>query len=321
MLSAIILLIIGLVILIAGGEIFIRGSASLAIKLNVSPIVIGLTVVAFGTSVAELVVNILAALNGVPDIAIGNILGSNIANVFLVLGVGILIRKMSIKEGTAWKEIPFSILAIVVLFIMGNDVFFNSGATANVISRGDGLILIGFFIIFLYYTYGLSKAEGETEDIKVYSWLISILFILGGIVGIIFGGKFIVDNGTIIARLIGLSDLFIGVTVVAIGTSLPELVTVCIAAYHGHDDLVVGNIVGSNIFNVLWVLGLTPLISPINMNPQANADMVVAIFSVLLLFAFLFIGHKHHRYKLTRWQGVTFILIYAGYIAYVMYRG
>lgn len=321
MFLSIILLLVGLVILIIGGDVFIKGSASLARKMKISPIVIGLTVVAFGTSVAELVVNILAALKGTPDLAIGNILGSNIANVLLVLGVAALIRKLTIKEGTAWKELPFSILAVVVLFIMGNDLLFNGGASANLLTRGDGLVLIGFFLIFIYYTYGLSKAEGESSNVKVYSWLLSIVYILLGIGGIILGAKFMVDNGIEIASLLGVSELLIGVTVVAIGTSLPELVTAGIAAYRGHDDLVIGNIVGSNIFNVLWVLGLTPIISPIRMNTQANTDMLVAIGSVVLLFVFMFIGRKHHRYKLTRWQGASFLLLYVAYMVFVFYRG
>jgi len=316
----ILLLVVGLVILIFGGDIFIKGAASLARKLDISPIVIGLTVVAFGTSVAELVVNILAALKGTPDLAIGNILGSNIANVLLVLGVAALIRKLTIKEGTAWKELPFSILAVVVLFIMGNDLLFNGGVTTNLLSRGDGLVLIGFFLIFLYYTYGLSKAEGPKEDVMVYSWLRSILYILAGVGGIIIGAKLMVDNGISIASILGLSELFIGVTVVAIGTSLPELVTVGIAAYRGHDDLVIGNIVGSNIFNVLWVLGLTPIIAPIEMNTQANVDILIAIGSVMLLFLFMFVGRKHHRYMINRWQGLVFLALYVFYMVFVFYR-
>ncbi|MFH1291764.1 MAG: calcium/sodium antiporter [bacterium] len=321
MFLTILLLVVGLAVLIFGGDIFIRGSASLARKLNISPIVIGLTVVAFGTSVAELVVNILAALKGASDLAIGNILGSNIANVLLVLGVAAIIRKLTVKEGTAWKELPFCILAVVLLFVMANDVIFNGGSNLNILTRGDGLVLIGFFLIFLYYTYGLSKAEGEKSDVKVYTWLLSIVFVLVGIGSIILGAKLMVDNGVILARIIGISDLFIGLTVVAIGTSLPELTTSIIAAYRGHDDLVIGNIVGSNIFNVLWVLGLTPVVSPIKINTDANIDMLIAIISVVMLFAFMFIGHKHHRYTLRRWQGLFFIGMYIAYMVYVFYRG
>ncbi len=314
-------LVLGLAILIVGGEIFVKGSASLARKMNVSPIVIGLTVVAFGTSAAELVVNIFAALQGASDMAIGNILGSNIANVLLVLGVGLLIGKITIKRGTVWKEIPFSILAVVVLYIMGNDVMFNSGITTDLLTRGDGLILIAFFLIFLYYTYGLSKAEGEKEDVTEYPYWKSILYILAGIGGIILGAKLMVDHSVIIARLLGFSELFIGVTVVAIGTSLPELITVVIAAYHGHDDLIVGNIVGSNIFNVLWVLGLTSTITPIKLNTQANFDILIAASAVALLFLFMFVGHKRERYVLRRWQGIVFLLLYCAYMAFVVYRG
>ena len=321
MLVLILLVIVGLIILIAGGDIFIRGSASLAHKLNVSPIVIGLTVVAFGTSVVELVVNILAAIQGHPDLAIGNVLGSNIANVLLVLGVGVLIRKFSIKEGTAWKEVPFSILAVIVLFIMGNDIIFNGGVKADVLTRGDGLILISFFLIFLYYTYGLTKVEGEKGDSKEYSLLASVVFIIAGIAAIIAGAQLVIDNGVKVAEMIGISQLFIGVTVVAIGTSLPELVTVGIAAYRGQDDLAVGNIVGSNIFNILWVLGITSTIAPIKMNPQVNFDIMVATSAIMMLFLFMFIGHKRHRYTLRRWQGLVFIALYIAYIAFAVWRG
>lgn len=315
-------LAIGLIVLIIGGEIFIKGSASLAKKLKISPIVIGLTVVAFGTSVAELFVNILAAIQGATDLAIGNILGSNIANVFLVLGVAALITKLKIKHGTAWKELPLSILAIIVLFIIGNDVWFSNEANANFLSRGDGMVLLCFFLIFLYYTYGLSKAEGEKDqDLKTYSWMTSIFFILFGILGIMGGAQLMVTNGVVLGELFGLSQLFIGVTIVAIGTSLPELATSVIAAYHGHDDLVVGNTVGSNIFNILWILGLTPIVSPIPVNSQINVDIVIAILSVVLLFIFMFTGYKHHRYHLRRWQGIVFLLLYASYMVYVFYRG
>lgn len=321
MFLVVILLIVGLATLVFGGDFFIRGSASFAKKLNISPIVIGLTVVAFGTSAAELVVNIFAAVQGTPDLAIGNILGSNISNILLVLGVATIIYPISVKKGTVWKEIPFGILAVLVLFILSADTFFGNGGGYNILTRGDGLILLSFFIIFIYYTYGLTKVKGEKEDVKTYSWPISIIYVLGGLGGLVLGGKLLVDNGVIIAKLFGMSELFIGLTVVAIGTSLPELVASSIAAYRGHDDLAIGNVVGSNIFNVLWVLGLTPLISPIHVSPEANIDVVVAIGAAALLFLFMFIGHKKNHYKLRRWQGVVFILVYIIYLAYIGYRG
>ncbi len=323
MLIPILLLVVGLALLLAGGDTFIKGAASLARKWNVSPIVIGLTVVAFGTSAAELVVNIFAAVNGTPDLAIGNILGSNISNILLVLGISAIIYPISVKQGTIWKEIPLGIMAVVVLFILSADVYFGNGESGiNILTRGDGLILMAFFIIFMYYTYGLSKVEAEKEEnVKVYPWSSTISFVLLGLAGLVLGGKLLVDNGTIIARLFGMSELFIGLTVVAIGTSLPELAASAIAAYRHHDDLAIGNVVGSNIFNVFWVLGLTPMISPIPVNTQANTDIVVAILAATLLFAFMFVGHKHKRYKLRRWQGVIFVLLYIGYLAFIGMRG
>lgn len=323
MLIPILLLLLGLVMLLVGGDTFIKGSASLARKLKISPIVIGLTVVAFGTSAAELVVNIFAAVQGTPDLAIGNILGSNISNILLVLGISAIIYPISVKQGTIWKEIPLGIMAVVVLFILSADVYFGNGNSGiNILTRGDGLILLAFFIIFMYYTYGLTKVEAEKEeDVKTYPWSPTILFILLGLGGLVLGGKLLVDNGTIIARLFGMSELFIGLTVVAIGTSLPELAASAIAAYRHHDDLAIGNVVGSNIFNVFWVLGLTPLVAPIPVNSDANTDVLVAILAATLLFAFMFVGHKHKRYKLRRWQGVIFVLLYVAYLVFIGFRG
>jgi len=320
MVIPIILLITGLVILLVGGDIFVRGSASLAKKMKISAIVIGLTVVSFGTSAPEMIVNIFSAIKGSGDLAIGNILGSNIANILLVLGISAVIRPLTIKEGTAWKEIPLGLLSIVVLFLLGNDILFGNNGT-NILTRGDGLVLISFFLIFLYYTYGLTRIKGEKEDVEKQSWGKSILYILIGIAGLVIGGKFIVDNAIILARMAGLSELFIGLTIVAIGTSLPELVTSAIAAYRGHIDLAVGNVVGSNIFNVLWVLGLTPIISPIKINPQANIDIIMAGIATFILFIFLFTGGSFHKHKLRRSEGIIMILLYVAYIVFISMRG
>ena len=320
MITPILFLVLGLGILILGGEIFVKGSASVATKMRVSPIVIGLTVVAFGTSAPEMVVNIFSALRGASDIAVGNVLGSNISNILLVLGISAIIYPLTVKRGTTWKEIPFGVLAVVVLFLLGNDILFGNNGI-NILTRGDGLILISFFLIFLYYTYGLSKVQGEKEDVETYGWSASILFVLGGIVCLVLGGKIMVDNGIILAKLAGWSELLIGLTITAVGTSLPELATSAIAAYRRHVDIAVGNVVGSNIFNVLWVLGITPVIRPVNMNPDANFDILAAILAALLLFIFVFIGKKHNQHTLQRWQGVLFVLLYIGYVSYIMVRG
>ncbi|OGH58668.1 MAG: sodium:proton exchanger [Candidatus Magasanikbacteria bacterium RIFCSPHIGHO2_01_FULL_33_34] len=318
MLIPIILIIIGLTILIIGGELVVRGSASIAKKLGVKPIVIGLTVVAFGTSAPELVVNIFSALRGTPDIAIGNVVGSNIANILLILGICALIRPLKVSIGTVWKEVPLALLAVILILFLGNDAF-TDGMNFNLLSRTDGFALIAFFIIFLYYTFGISKVENKgSEEIAKYSWTISILLTLLGFAGLVLGGKLLIDNAIILATIAGMSEALIGLTIVAIGTSLPELVTSLIAVRHGHDDIAIGNIVGSNIFNIFWILGLTATLLPLPFNPAVNLDIAINIFATLLLFIFMFI---HSRHKLNRWQGGLMLLSYIAYIIYLIYRG
>ena len=320
MFSAIAFLLLGLIILLIGGDIFVKGSSSLAKRFGISPIVIGLTIVAFGTSAPELVINLFSAASGASDLAFGNILGSNISNVFLVLGIAAIIRPLAVKRGTTWKEIPFSILVIFVLFLLANDVMFGNNGE-NILTRGDGLVLISYFFIFMYYTYGLTKAEGEKEDVEKFKPWTSSTFILGGIACLTLGGKLMVDNAIILAKIAGLSELLIGLTITAVGTSLPELVTSAIAAYRGHVDIAIGNVVGSNIFNVLWVLGLTPIVSPMAVGMEINQDILVAGIAAALLFIFMFIGGKRGRYILQRWQGALFILLYISYTAFVIFRG
>lgn len=314
------LLIAGLAILVYGGDVFVKGAASIAKKLNVSPIVIGLTVVSFGTSAPELAVNLFAASGGAPDLAVGNILGSNIANILLVLGVAAMIRPLSVKSGTTWKEIPFGLLSIVVFFFLVNDIMF-AGASENLLSRGDGLVLLSFFAIFIVYTYGLSQVKGEKEDVDTYKWGTSLFFILLGIAGLVLGGKLIVDNATLLARAAGMSELFIGLTIAALGTSLPELTTSAIAAYKGHVDLAVGNVVGSNIFNVLWILGITPVVAPFAIAQSVNFDIAMAAVAAILLFGFMLSGGLRHRNTLRKGEGILFVLLYVGYVAFITFRG
>jgi cation:H+ antiporter len=320
MIVPILFLILGLAILILGGDTFVKGSASIAGKLKISPIVIGLTVVSFGTSAPELVVNLFSAAGGVPDLAIGNILGSNIANILLVLGIAAIIRPLKVQGGTTWKEIPFGLLSIIIFFFLANDIWFG-GAEQNMLTRGDGLVLLSVFIIFMVYTYGLTKVEGEKDDVETYNWFRSLAYIIGGIAALVIGGKMIVDNATVIALSLGLSELFIGLTIAAIGTSLPELATSAIAAYKGHVDIAVGNVVGSNIFNVLLVLGVTSTAIPIPVNTAANFDIVMAILAAILLFGFMLRGGKFHRHSLRKWEGVFFVLLYVSYITFISFRG
>jgi cation:H+ antiporter len=318
MFSAIFFLIVGLVFLIFGAEVLVRGSASLARRWGISSLVVGLTVVAFGTSAPELIVNLISAFKGATDLAIGNIIGSNISNIFLILGVTAIIYPLRVHHNTVWKEIPFALLGVVLLILMANDTLFD-GSLTNIVGRTDGFALIAIFIIFMYYVFAISKSDTtKPEPVKQYKLGVSLLLALLGLVGLFLGGKWLVDGAVILARLAGLSESLIGLTIVAIGTSLPELATSIIAAYHKHVDMAVGNIVGSNIFNIFWVVGLTSTIRPLPFNLAANLDVLVAIVATALLFIFMFLGKRHH---LSRQQGVLFTCIYITYLVYLIFRG
>lgn len=317
MFSVILFLLAGLVLLIVGAEGLVRGSASLARKWGISELAIGLTVVALGTSMPELTVNIFAAVNKSADIGIGNIIGSNIANILLILGLSAAITPLNVKGSTVWKEIPFALLAVILVFVMGNDMIFDE-APFNGLTRTDGIALMSFFIIFLVYIIGMRKNDGaDAEKVTLYSYPLSLGMTIGGLLLLVGGGKLLVENAIVLARLAGLSESLIGLTIVAIGTSLPELATSVVAVLHKHHDIAVGNIVGSNIFNVFWILGLTSTLLPLPFNPQINTDVLIAIGTTLLLFLSPF-GEK---FKITRSQGIVFVLTYIGYLVYLIQRG
>ncbi len=312
------LFVIGFVILIKGAGLLVDGASSLAKRFKVSDIVIGLTIVAFGTSAPELVVNIFASFAGSNEIAIGNIFGSNISNIFLILGITALICPITVKKGTIYKEIPFNLLGVLMLGVALNDIIFD-GAVLSVLSRADGLMLIGFFIIFLYYTFGIERvSDDETGKVKKYSLTPSLLMIAGGMLGLTFGGKWIVDGAIDIAMRFGMSEAFIGLTIVAIGTSLPELATSVVAARKGRVDIAIGNVVGSNVFNVLWILGLSSIIRPIVFSSELNIDLLVVIASTILLFIFM---HTTKPHRIDRKAGLMFVLSYMVYIVYLVMRG
>lgn len=318
MILPIVLIVLGLVVLIAGAEALVRGSSSIARKWGISPLVIGLTVVAFGTSMPELVVNMFAAIKGSTDIAIGNVVGSNIANILLILGLSAVIFPVAVKSSTVWKEIPFALLGMVLILVMGNDVLLDGGVF-DAITRTDGLSLMAIFGIFMVYIVSLAKkGDVSTEDVKVYNWPLSVLLTIIGLVSLFLGGKLLVDNAVILARIAGLSESLIGLTIVAVGTSLPELATSLVAAWHKQSDLAIGNIVGSNIFNIFWILGLTGTAMNMPFNVAVNIDILVGIGATLILFVFMFLGGKH---RLDRWQGVAMVLMYFSYITYLILRG
>jgi cation:H+ antiporter len=311
-----ILFVIGFVLLISGANILVEGSASIAKKLNISSIVIGLTIVAFGTSAPEFIVNIFASVQGNTEIAIGNIIGSNIVNILLILGVSSIIYPLATKENTVWKEIPLSLLAAILLGVMVNDTLIDGG-TFSGLTRIDGIVFLAFFIIFLYYTFGISKVSGENTDleIKEMSYMKSSLYVAGGLLGLVFGGKWIVDGAIKIAEGFNVSQSLIGLTVVAIGTSLPELATSAVAAYKKQSDIAIGNVVGSNILNIFWILGFSSVINPLPFSKDSAIDIIMTIVSSLILFLIMFVGKKH---TVERWQGVIMIIIYIGYVAYLI---
>jgi len=315
-----ILFVIGFVFLVKGADLLVDGATSVARRLNVSDLVIGLTVVAFGTSTPELFVNIIASFKGNTDIAIGNVLGSNIANILLILGISSILYPLAVTKGTVWKEIPFSLLAAIVLLFMANDRILD-GAGASELTRIDGLTFFCFFTIFIYYTISIAaRIEGMEEHISArqYGWPRSLLYMLVGLAGLTIGGKWIVDGAVALASHLGISESVIGLTIVAVGTSLPELATSAVAAYKKNVDIAVGNVVGSNIFNIFFVLGISATIRPLPFQTKNNIDLGMVILSSLMLFLFMFTGKKR---SLDRWEGIVCLIIYVGYITILIVLG
>jgi cation:H+ antiporter len=314
------LFVAGFVILIKGADVLVNGSSSLARRFNVSDLVIGLTVVAFGTSAPELFVNIIASLNGNTGIAIGNVIGSNTANILLILGASSLVYPIRVTMGTVWKEIPFSLLSVIALGVMVNGQLINNTGQ-NSLERSDGLLLLLFFIIFIYYTFSIaSKMDDVSGKVSVteYTLFRSSIMIILGFICLTVGAKWIVDGAVHIAEGFGMSENLIGLTIVAFGTSLPELASSLAAAYIKNVDIAVGNVVGSNIFNILFVLGISSLIKPLPFAGSSNVDIAVVIFASLLLFFSMFTGKRH---TLDRWQGALFLASYVIYITFLIYAG
>lgn len=311
---------VGFLLLIKGADWLIEGAADIARKFRIPEIVIGLTVVAFGTSAPELAVNIIASINGNNGLAIGNIVGSNIANVLLILGVAGTITSLSVQKNTVWREIPFSLFAALLLGFLVNDQISGDSQTDQ-ISRADGLILIGMFVLFLFYTFHLGKNNlteelPEADDARPMWKSIGMLII--GLAGLVIGGKWIVDGAVSLALLFGYSESFVGLTVVAIGTSLPELATAVVAVRKGNTDLAIGNVIGSNVFNIFWVLGLSATISPMDFDAGDNFSILLNIACSAVLFILLFIGKRH---TLQKWQSALLLLGYVAYIVYLTMSG
>jgi len=317
-----VLFIVGFVLLVKGADLLVEGGSSIGKRFGVSELVIGLTIVSFGTSLPELLVNIYASFDGSADIAVGNILGSNIANILLILGVSAMICPLPITRQVFFSEIPFSLTATLLVGFLANVTLFYDGATTDLfLSREDGGILLFFFGLFLAYVYIVSKqktSEAPIEEHVVQSKSKSTTYILLGIVALYFGGDWVVSGAKEIALYAGLSETFIGLTVIAIGTSLPELVTSVIAARKKNTDIAIGNAVGSNIFNMLWILGLSAVIKPLPFNVVSNSDILMIIVSSTMLILAVIIGK---RTMISRWEGLWFVLAYGSYLTFLVMRG
>lgn len=314
-----ILFIVGFLFLIKGADWLVEGAASIARKLGVPDLTVGLTIVAFGTSAPELVVNILASLQGSTEIAIGNVIGSNIANILLILGVAAIISPIHAERDTVWKEIPFCLLAAILMAILPNDEILQGG-TRSSITRIDGLVLLCFLSVFLYYVYEAARnpdANAPIDEVpdSERSLGMSGLLVLGGIIGLTVGGIWTVDGAIAMASALDISEEFVGLTVVAVGTSLPELATAAVASMKGRSAIVVGNAVGSNIFNIFMVLGISSTITELPLDLRANTDIAVMILTTILLFAVMFIGAP--RYVVGRAEGAFFLLVYVAYLVMI----
>lgn len=306
------LLLAGFLPLVFGAKLLVDNASSLAKKLDIPDIVIGLTIVGFGTSTPELIVTIFASVEKNSDIVLGNILGSNILNILGIIGISALVYPVAFKKNTIWIEIPFCLLSAVVVFFLANDKLVD-GMQSSFLSRIDGVVLLFFFLIFIVYNIRLAMSEGNAGNLqtKEKPLLRSVLLILTGLLMLIAGGRIIVISAVKVATFIGISERIIALTVVAIGTSLPELATSVTAAVKRNSDIAIGNIIGSNIFNVFFILGLSAVINPVSVIHASNLDIIFNIGSSLLLFVLIFFWKGR---RISRLEGMFFIFTYLVYL-------
>lgn len=325
----IVLLLIGFVLLIKGADILVEGSSNIAKALKIPTIIIGLTIVAFGTSAPELAVSLKSALAGSPDIATGNIAGSSIFNLLLVVGLTALLKNIEVEKPVLKTDFPFLILVTFVVTVICGDVVFSNG-TENVINRGDGIVLLSFFAIFMFYlirnalqarntaieeaaiTIDAGAVPQETEK---HSMVKDCVFVLLGLAGVILGGNWVVESSKEIAISLGMSETLVGLTIVAMGTSLPELVTSVVAAKKGESEMAIGNVIGSNIFNLLLVLGATSTIAPIHVNGDLITDMLYLLAISIIAFLVMKV-----RNVISKKEGVLFTFLYVIYAVFIIWR-
>jgi len=308
-------IILGFALLIFGADALVKGASALAKRLKMSDLAIGLTIVAFGTSAPELVVSSAASLNQQSDLILGNVIGSNNFNLFIILGLVALLKPITVQKGMVWIEIPISLGVVAILFVLSNALL---GAEVASVSRLDAILLLVLFAGFMFYVYkGLAKES--SEDIppeKIYSTTKMISLIVLGLGGLVLGGHLVVTSATDIAMSFGVSDKVIGLTIVAAGTSLPELVTSVVAALKNNADIAIGNVIGSNIFNVLLIVPISALIHPIAYNSSFNLDLFVLLGGSLFLFIAMFTGKAK---RLDRWEALVLIISFVGYTLYILF--
>jgi len=313
------LLALGLVILIKGAGFLVEGASVIASRFGVSPLTVGLTVVSLGTSMPELLVSLTSGLQNKPDLAIANVIGSNIANVLLVLGFAAIIRPLPVRNSTVVSEIPFSLSAALLLGFLANAHLFSEYPELS-ISHVDGIILLFFFLLFMLYVYKTTVTkESPVRQVASTGTMARAFFLIGsGALGLYFGGQWVVDGAVGLARVWGINDALIGLTIVAVGTSSPELIASAVAAYRNQTDIAIGNVVGSNIFNLLWVLGFTSSIVELPFEVVSNTDLLVVIGSSAMIILALASSRNN---TVGRSHGILFVGLYVVYLVYVVARG
>lgn len=311
----IILLILGFVILIKGADLFVDGASGIAGNFKVSKMLIGLTIVAFGTSAPEFAVSVKSLLAGSGDIVLGNVIGSNILNILLILGCSAIIHSLNVKNNTVKKELPITMLFSSLFAVLLSDSLFDKGVS-NSFTRADGIVLLLFFLVFVYYLISISRKKIEKEDDEeILPMSKAIIFTIIGLIGIVLGSNFVVDSATFLAKTLGVSERIIALTIIAFGTSLPELVTSVTATKKGEYDIAIGNVVGSNIFNIGMVIGIpVALFGGIGLITFSYIDLLVMIASAILLFMFAF-----NDYKITKKEGILFLIVFVVYYSYVIF--
>ncbi len=318
-------LLLGFLFLVKGADYFVDGSSSIATSLKIPSLVIGLTIVAFGTSAPEAAVSITASIQGQNEIALGNIIGSNIFNLLCVAGMSAFIKPLSVKKSILIKEFPFLVLSSILLLVLSDDLIFQQTQN-SILSTGDGLVFLMFFCIFMYYLLEVSlnsKNEAlnsnNSYDTNIYKSTMplskSVVFSVVGILGIVIGGKLVVDCSSIIALNFGISEKIIGITIVSIGTSLPEFVTSVVAASKGESDIALGNVIGSNIFNILFILGISSVINPISIDNNLFLDIFIMIIVTIITYIF-----SIRKKDINNFEGIILIIAYIAYMILVIFK-